>query len=81
MKDSVKHTLISHQSSTYELNDLKEQLQKKTGLALPLEEELKILEELQSFELGQFLLANKGLDGFWTAYVILHGPAKKILIH
>ena len=79
MKDSVKHTLISHQSSTYELNDLKEQLQKKTGLALPLEEELKILEELQSFELGQFLLANKGLDGFWTAYVILHGPAKKNL--
>ena len=30
-------------------------------------------------KLSQFLLANKGLNGYWTAYVILHGPKKSDL--
>lgn len=38
-----------------------------------------MLEEVVEFELGRFLLENKGLNGFWTAYVILHGPQKQNL--
>ena len=39
-------------------------------LALPLEEELALLEQLTQFELGRFLLQNKGLNGYWTDYII-----------
>jgi SAM-dependent methyltransferase len=28
--------------------------------------------ELERFELGRFLLANLGLNGYWTSYVLLH---------
>jgi SAM-dependent methyltransferase len=27
---------------------------------------------LQEFELGRFLIANRGLNGYWTSYVLLH---------
>ncbi|AIL65406.1 hypothetical protein NOVO_05170 [Rickettsiales bacterium Ac37b] len=41
------------------------------NLALPLEEEISLLQEIIGFELGRFLLQNKGLNGYWTQYVIL----------
>lgn len=39
---------------------------------LPYDQELKMLKDLCSFELGRFLLANRGLNGYWTAYCILN---------
>jgi len=30
------------------------------------------LAELEKFELGRFLVANRGLNGYWTSYVLLH---------
>lgn len=38
---------------------------------LPVDEELKLLDEL-----NQFLPANNGLNGYWTAYAILTAPKK-----
>lgn len=46
-------------------------------LVFPLKDELDLLNQLTQFELGRFLLKNKGLNGYWTAYVILHGPKIK----
>ncbi|MDP9196256.1 MAG: hypothetical protein M3O22_05760 [Pseudomonadota bacterium] len=43
-------------------------------LALLLEEELDLLRQLTEFELGRFLLRSRGLNGYWTAWLILHGP-------
>ena len=34
------------------------------------EKQLEILEDLSSFPLGQFFLARKGANGFWTDYII-----------
>jgi SAM-dependent methyltransferase len=43
-------------------------------LILPLEEELALLAQLQEFELGRFLLHNKGLNGYWTSYIFGYQP-------
>ncbi|MDC0344639.1 class I SAM-dependent methyltransferase [Alphaproteobacteria bacterium] len=45
-------------------------------LLISKEEALSMFDQLMGFELGRWLLANKGIDGYWTAYVILHGPQK-----
>lgn len=67
---------------TYDKNDLinvdldqyKKQLHVAKNLILPLEEELALLEQLNSFELGKFLLKNRGLNGYWASYVINAQP-------
>jgi SAM-dependent methyltransferase len=45
---------------------------------LSLEEELEILHQLTEFELGRFLLENGGINGYWTAYWLIHGPKKDL---
>jgi hypothetical protein len=39
-------------------------------LTLPLEEEIDLLHQIAEFELGRFILKNKGLNGYWTDYMI-----------
>jgi ubiquinone/menaquinone biosynthesis C-methylase UbiE len=66
--------LISHKKDEqFNLNEHIEAL--KTGLdgASNLSEKIELLTALSEFELGLFLLAHGGLNGYWTAYVILHG--------
>lgn len=41
-----------------------------------LTEELRLLEELQKFELGRFLILNRGLNGYWTHYILTY-PQRK----
>jgi SAM-dependent methyltransferase len=36
--------------------------------------QLQILRELASFELGRFLLVNRGLDAYWTHQLVTHRP-------
>jgi SAM-dependent methyltransferase len=36
------------------------------------EEQLKILEELSKFRFGQFLIANSGINGYWTRHMVLY---------
>ncbi len=71
-------TIITHSNQIQDLNleGIKKRLKKQRHLALPLEEELSLLYQLTEFELGRFLLKNKGLNGHWTAYLILHGPTR-----
>lgn len=77
---TVEQGLISHTSvHDLDLEKIKERIKNSQDLALPVEQELQILEELTKFELGKWLLENKGLNGFWTAYLILHAPQEKNL--
>lgn len=81
-KNSIadQNVIISHQSNNaLNVTDIQERLKNSADLALPLDEELKLLEELTQFKLGKWLLENKGLNGFWTAYLILHAPEKQNL--
>jgi SAM-dependent methyltransferase len=41
---------------------------------LPIDEKLKILSQLTEFDLGNFLLQNRGINGYWTSYWLIHGP-------
>ena len=50
------------------------------NLILPLEDELVLLEQLEEFDLGKFLLKNQGLNGFWTSYII-SGYRQKRKLH
>lgn len=74
---------ISHQTTSYIPDDeLTQQLvkdtitrlEKKEKLFLPLEETVDLLHELISFNLGRFLLHNRGLNGYWTAYIFRNNP-------
>lgn len=68
--------LITH--GTSELESHKERLEKAENLTLPLAEELDLLRQMNEFEFGRFLLKNKGINGYWTAYMIIHGPKKDL---
>lgn len=49
-----------------------------SDLALPFPETLDLLHQMTQFELGRFLLKNGGINGFWTAYWLIHGPKLKL---
>jgi uncharacterized protein involved in tolerance to divalent cations/SAM-dependent methyltransferase len=34
--------------------------------------QLEILEQLSQFEFGQFLILNRGINGYWTHYMLIH---------
>tara|TARA_R110000868_G_scaffold54880_1_gene171077 strand:- start:650 stop:1540 length:891 start_codon:yes stop_codon:yes gene_type:complete len=67
--------LISHKDDE-QFNLKKHIVNLSSGLGdtSDLDEKIKLLTELSEFELGRFLLTQRGLNGYWTAYVILHGP-------
>lgn len=70
--------LISHHASASQvtLEEIKTRLSQSEYLSLPLHETIRLVDELAAFDLGRFLLTNKGLNGFWTAYAILYAKNK-----
>ncbi|MCE2951571.1 MAG: class I SAM-dependent methyltransferase [Alphaproteobacteria bacterium] len=77
-------TLLTHQSATADelpetlLQEIEARLRASSTLYLPLEEELAHLWQMTDFELGRFLLLNGGINGYWTAYWLIHGPQKDL---
>ena len=70
--------LISHGvHEPFDLSLYQNRLKFKDKLVFSLEEENELLLELCSFDWGKFLLLNKGLNGYWTAYAILNGLKKQ----
>jgi len=79
---SEKSALITHKdkpSSSVNLSEIKKRLKNADTLVLPLKQELEMLQEMSEFEFGKFLLSNKGLNGYWTSYLILNRPQKNNL--
>ena len=74
---------ITHQDSSsqesFDLAPYQEKIKTRGDATFSVDENLKMLEEVSEFELGRFLLKNKGLNGYWTAYIILHALHKKDL--
>jgi len=69
--------LLSHAETSVNLaaivQETAERIQQDGALdGYSVESQLQLLEELQGFELGRFLLVNKGLNGYWTHYVLTH---------
>lgn len=77
---------LSHHTSSVPLDErtraaaarAAERLRSAATLVLPLEEELSLLEQLQQFDFGRFLLCNAGLNGYWTSYVFRHRPGDPV---
>lgn len=53
----------------FDITEWETRLKGAPTLILPLDETLHILRQLSQCGIGQFLLKNKGLDGYWTAYI------------
>lgn len=71
--------LISHGLDIQiDIEARKQEILSNSEPILPHAQELKMLEDLCAFELGRFLLANRGLNGYWTAYCILNYQNAKI---
>ena len=82
INDVMASGIISHDTDANQIFDLsfyQNQLKSKNNLLISFEEENELLRQLSEFELGRFLLKNKGLNGYWTSYVILQGPQKENL--
>ena len=61
-------------------DEIKARLRNSNSLILPLERNLELVDQLTEFELGRFLLHNRGLNGYWTSYIFQH-PAGKPAEH
>lgn len=51
------------------VKEIRERLAHAPQLHLPRPEEERLLDQLLEFDLGRFLLLNRGLNGSWTSYV------------
>ncbi len=86
MSNTIESAISHHTSSkitygepTKQLVELiKQRLLHTKNLFLSLSETLSLLESLSQFELGRFLLHNKGLNGYWTSYIFRNKPSKNI---
>jgi len=78
MASTVSHhtgTRITDAASTERIAaDIERRLRAADRLVLPLEDTLELLGQLQQFELGRFLLHNRGLNGYWTSYIFRNRP-------
>lgn len=70
-------TPLSHQKQDLTLEDrvqtLKQRSIERGDLPeISVDQQLAWIDELQSFPLGRFLLMHRGLNGYWTDYILLH---------
>ena len=82
--------IITHNinKSYINIEEMIEKIKNKKNLYSSEEETINMLHQLNEFDLGRFLLNNRGLNGYWISYIILRGfnnkqahPLEKWLIH
>ena len=67
--------LITHASTPHEeasFHETLDRIHQKKPLTLPLERTIKLAHEMKTFALGQYFLAHRGLNGYWTSDLILN---------
>ncbi|MBA2654410.1 MAG: class I SAM-dependent methyltransferase [Gammaproteobacteria bacterium] len=74
--------LISHATTEINVQDLiyeiTERIKKEGDKPYAtIERQIAILKDLTQFSLGLFLLQNKGLNGFWTHFLLTYNPTNK----
>lgn len=76
-------TLISHGHQSTDIiqivAELRERIRKEGDKPdITVARQLEILDSLTKFSLGVFLLLNKGLNGFWTHYLLTYPSTKQL---
>lgn len=71
--------IITHNinESYINIDSIIEKINNKKILSLSKEETIEMLYQLNEFDLGRFLLSNRGLNGYWISYLILRGVKNK----
>ncbi len=77
MSTSTQDRLLSHVTTPQSLEDNIAEIRQRIIAAgdrpyASIEKQLALLAELTTFELGRFLLQNRGLNGYWTHYILTH---------
>ncbi len=70
-------TVLSHVNSPKSLEtnikQLADKIRERGDLPhITVTEQLEVLDELQTFSFGRFLIQNRGLDGYWTDVLLMH---------
>ncbi|HWW07867.1 class I SAM-dependent methyltransferase [Collimonas sp.] len=77
-----RHQLISHGVDPQNgYADLLESIRSRLSLAgdfpgVTVEQQIRLLDELSAFELGRFLLENRGLNAYWTHQLVTYRPGQ-----
>jgi len=79
MSNKQKSVLISHNDSNLDasVQEIKERIEKANFSADYNEYLFTLLNQLLESELGQFLISNRGLNGYWTSYIVLYPDNKQ----
>lgn len=80
MNTDDRTLIISHQADSEgpDIQAIRARLiARQDQLKSSLEETLDLLDQLAACEFGRFLLQHRGLNGYWTAHLILHGPQRQ----
>jgi len=80
-----KENLITHQSEKQDLTSI---VAKLKGRIIrdgdkpdsTVKEQLDLVDQLMNFELGRFLLTNRGLNGVWTRYIVLYPKRRNEMV-
>lgn len=76
MTNLVEEQLISHSTEQESLDvcvqRIINRLQKIEQPKEVFEQQLTLLAQLQKFDFGRFLLQNRGINGYWTHYMVTH---------
>ncbi|KTC86954.1 SAM-dependent methyltransferase [Legionella brunensis] len=76
MTEFIEQQLISHASSNESLEacvqNISNRLRQEEKPIEVLEQQLGVLARLQEFDFGRFLLQNRGINGYWTHYMVTH---------
>lgn len=76
-KDINQDQLISHNVLTEEINTISQNISARIiqfgdKPYVTVERQLELLDQLQQFDFGRFLLQNQGINGYWTHYMLTH---------
>jgi len=72
-----KQRILSHENPNETIEETRERIKQKTIHTgdkpyVTVVKQLELVNELAHFPLGKFLLQNRGLNGYWTDYVVEH---------
>ncbi|MFA0947258.1 SAM-dependent methyltransferase [Xanthomonas fragariae] len=71
----ISHGTGAEQDYAALLESIKARLREAGDLAdATVDQQIRLLEELSAFELGRFLIANRGLNAYWTHQLVTYRP-------
>ncbi len=85
MQNNVSHTLThySQEQLNQYINEIKQRLKGEISFlsGYSYNQLINLVDELAEFDLGRFLILNRGIDGYWTEYILNHATMPKPVVN